>query len=296
MKLNQLKYFVEVVKDNNITKAARKLYVSQPAISKAINDLEKEFGCTLFIRYNNQLVLTDEGHHLYKLAIPLLKNANELVGEMAIFSKKTKVLTIGIPPMLGSFLISPLVKEYSSTHPDVELQIVELGSVANRKALIDQDVKLCLTIMPPNEILEPEINYDFITETKLLFAVSKSSPLASKKVIKYEEIEKHPLILMKEDTLQSSLITEEFSKRGLKPNVKVRTNQIYTIRELLINNSLGAFIFSQILDKDEKLQGIQLEEDIKLKILLVHNKNIALDAVSKDFMNFALNKLKELKN
>lgn len=291
MKLNQLKYFVEVVKTNNITKAAKKLYVSQPAISKTISDLEKEFDCSLFIRYNNQLVLTDEGHHLYKLAIPLISNANNIAEEMAIYSRKTKVLTIGIPPMLGSFLLSPLVREYSSFHPDVELQIVEMGSVANRKALINQDVKLCLTIMPPDEILEPEIEYNFIAETKLLFAISKTSNLANKKAIKYKDIENYPLILMKEDSLQSSLITQEFYKRGLTPNVKIRTNQLYTIRELLLNNNLGAFIFSQILEKEDKLKGLQLEDEIKLKILIAHNKNIALDAVSKDFMNFALNKL-----
>ena len=74
MKIIQLQYFVEVVKTNNISKAAKNLYVSQPAISSAIRELEKEFNTTLFIRYNNQITLTDEGHYLYRLALDLLEN------------------------------------------------------------------------------------------------------------------------------------------------------------------------------------------------------------------------------
>ena len=74
MKIIQLQYFVEVVKTNNISKAAKNLYVSQPAISFAIRELEKEFNTSLLIRYNNQITLTDEGHFLYRQALGLLEN------------------------------------------------------------------------------------------------------------------------------------------------------------------------------------------------------------------------------
>ena len=74
MTIIQLQYFVTVVKTNSITKAAKQLFVSQPAVSSSIKELEKEFNVALFVRYNNQIVLTDEGHHLYKLAVNLLQN------------------------------------------------------------------------------------------------------------------------------------------------------------------------------------------------------------------------------
>ena len=59
MTITQLEYFVAAVKTNNISKAAKQLYVSQAAISFAIKELEKEFNTSLFVRYNNQIVLTD---------------------------------------------------------------------------------------------------------------------------------------------------------------------------------------------------------------------------------------------
>ena len=72
MKVMQLQYFVEVVKCNNISQAAKKLFVSQPAISTAIKELENEFHTSFFIRYNNQLTLTDEGKYFYYKAVELL--------------------------------------------------------------------------------------------------------------------------------------------------------------------------------------------------------------------------------
>ena len=63
MKISQLRYFMTVCRYNNITKAAEELYVSQPAISSSIKDLETEFGVKLFYRQNNKLLLTDEGEY-----------------------------------------------------------------------------------------------------------------------------------------------------------------------------------------------------------------------------------------
>ena len=61
MKLSQLEYFIATVKYNSITKASKSLYVSQPAVSLAIKELEEEFNTSFFVRHNNQLKLTEEG-------------------------------------------------------------------------------------------------------------------------------------------------------------------------------------------------------------------------------------------
>ena len=111
MKIIQLQYFAEVVKTNNISKAAKNLYVSQPAISAAIRELEKEFNTSLFIRYNNQLTLTDEGHYLYRLSLDLLENFDKVQTDMFNYLKKTEILKLGVPPMLGTFVFPPIIKK-----------------------------------------------------------------------------------------------------------------------------------------------------------------------------------------
>ena len=291
MKILQLQYFVKTVKLNSITKAAEELYVSQPAISSAIKELEKEFNTTLFIRYNNQLTLTDEGHYLYEIAVELLDNYNKAVEKMNSYLVNSQVLKIAIPPMLGTFLFPPIVKQYTSMYPNVEIQLVELGSVANQKAIAENEVSLGLTVIK-NIPEDNKINYVKVIDTSLLFAINKNHPLAKKKSISIKEIGNTPLVLMKEDCLQSSIVLNEFEKNEIKPNIKIRTNQLYTIKELLTNNNLGAFMFNQVLKESDSLVGIPLQEPIELKICLIWNKNTTLNETAKNFIDFIIKSYK----
>lgn len=288
MKIIQLQYFVEVVKTNNISKAAKNLYVSQPAISSAIKELEKEFNTTLFIRYNNQLTLTDEGHYLYRQSLDLLENFEKVRGDMLTYLKRTEVLKIGVPPMLGTFVLPPIIDKYTKEHPNTEIQLTELGSVANKQAIINREITLGLTVKS-NEELPEVLNYHKIIDTTLLFAINKNHPLAKKEIISIEDIASIPLILMKEDCLQSSIVQKTFEKNNIVPNIKIRTNQLYTIKELLKNNNLGAFMFNQTIENDPYIVGIPLKDLINLEIVIISRKDAHLSSIAKNFLNFIIN-------
>ena len=286
MTITQLQYFVAVVKQNNITKAARQLFVSQAAVSFAIKELEKEFNTSLFVRYNNQIVLTDEGHHLYKLAVNLLQNVDNTYEDMKNYIKKSSILKIGVPPMLGSFIVPSIVQEFTDNNPNTEVQLVELGSVANQKAIIDKELSCGFTVKYKDNI-SPELDYVNVDKTSLYFVINKSNPLAKKKVISINEIKNTPLILMKEDCLQSTLIQSEFEKNGLEPNIKIRTNQLYTIKELLLGNKLGAFLFTQVCkNNSEDIVAIPLKESLDFEIILAWRKNSSLNETTKQFISF----------
>lgn len=286
MTLTQLEYFVTVVKTNSITKAAKKLFVSQPAVSSAIKELEKEFNTVLFVRYNNQIVLTDEGHHLYKLAVNLLQNSSNLYEDMKNYVKKSSVLKIGVPPMLGSFIVPSLVQDYSKTNQNIEVQLIELGSVANQQAILNGEISCGFTIKYHNNI-DDDIDYISVADTSLLFAINKSHPLAKKEQISIEDIKNTPLILMKEDCLQSSLIQSEFEKKGLVPNIKIRTNQLYTIKELLSGNNLGAFLFTQVFKYDsDNIKTIPLAEPLNFEIVLAWKKDASLSDTIRNFIEY----------
>lgn len=288
MTITQLEYFVTVVKTNNISKAAKQLFVSQPAVSSAIKELEKEFNTTLFVRYNNQIVLTDEGHHLYKLSLNLLQNCTNLYEDMKNYVKKSSVLKIGVPPMLGSFIVPSLVQAYTREHQNIEVQLIELGSVANQEAILDGEISCGFTVKHHNNVND-DLDFIKIVDTSLLFAINKNHPLAKKDVISFEDIKNTPLILMKEDCLQSSLVQNEFEKRGLKPNIKIRTNQLYTIKELLSSNNLGAFLFTQVFKYDsEDIKIIPLSEPLDFEIILAWKKNTVLSDAMKEFIDYVV--------
>ena len=290
MTITQLLYFTTVVKTNNISKAAKQLYVSQAAVSFSIKELEKEFNTTLFVRYNNQIVLTDEGHHLYKLAINLLQDYENTVEDMKGYIKKSSVLKIGVPPMLGSFIVPSIIQEFAAANPNVEVQLMELGSVANQKAIIDRELSCGFTVKYKDNI-DSSLDYIKVDTTSLFFAINKNSPLSKKKTISINDIKNTPLILMKEDSLQSTLIQSEFAKHNLTPNIKIRTNQLYTIRELLLTNNIGAFLFTQIFkDNSGSIASIPLKDPLDFDIILAWGKNTTLNETTKSFLRFVENK------
>lgn len=287
MTITQLQYFVEVVKRKSITKAAKKLYVSQPAVSAAIKALEEEFKASFFIRYNNQITLTDEGHHLYQIALPLLENFNKTVEDMNAYINGTSILKVGIPPMLGTFLLSPILINYSKYQPNTTIQLIELGSAQNQQAILDGEIELGLTVIKGDQISD-ELSYYPILDTRLDLCVSKSHPLANKKEISLEELSNTPMVLMKDDCLQAAIIQKLFEEKGINPDIKIRTNQLYTIKELLLNNNLCAFMFSQVAEKDDDLISIKIKEDLSLRIVIAWKMNSPLKSVSSDFKAFLI--------
>lgn len=290
MTITQLQYFVAVVKQNNITKAAKQLYVSQAAVSFAIKELEKEFNTSLFVRYNNQIVLTDEGHHLYKLAVGILEDVDLAYEDMKNYVKKSSILKIGVPPMLGSFIVPSIVQEFTDNNPNTEVQLVELGSVANQRAIIDKELSCGFTIKYKDNV-SPELDFINVDKTSLYFVINKNNPLAKKKEISISEIKNTPLILMKEDCLQSTLIQDEFEKNNLVPNIKIRTNQLYTIKELLLGNKLGAFLFTQVCKNNaDDIVAIPLKESLDFEIILAWRKNSSLNDTTRQFINFIRNR------
>ena len=88
MKIIQLEYFCAVCRYHSITQAAQKLYVTQPAISNAIRELEKEFSVSLFSRTKNHIVLTKEGEAFYQKASVLLDNIHETTSKLYDLGKQ----------------------------------------------------------------------------------------------------------------------------------------------------------------------------------------------------------------
>ena len=293
MKIIQLQYFVETVKTNNISKAAKNMYVSQPAVTAAIRELEKEFNTSLFIRYNNQITLTDEGHYLYKLALELLENFEKVRSDMFSYVKQFEILKIAVPPMLGTFILPTIINQYTKLNPNVEIQLTELGSMENRQALIDREITLGLTVKSKDEELPDTLTYVKLMETTLLFTVNKNHQLSKKKKITIKDIKDFPIILMKKDCLQSSLVQNAFEKNSLTPNIKVRTNQLYTIKELIKNNNLGAFLFNQVIENEDSITGIKLEEPIDLEIVIAYRKDANLNNISKAFLKCLTESIKK---
>ena len=99
MKISQLRYFCEVCKLQNVSKAAEVLYVSQPAISAAIRALESELQVTLFLRSRNRLTLTAEGVALNEMAKEILSRVDSIPEQIRSMTQRRTTISVGLPPL-----------------------------------------------------------------------------------------------------------------------------------------------------------------------------------------------------
>ena len=284
MTFTQLLYFTTVVKYNSITKAAKSLYVSQPAVSLAIKQLEEEFGAVLFLRNNNQLELTEEGKYFNTLAIRLLDEYKNVEERMHRYVRKAEVLRIGIPPMLGAFLFPPILEEFSKEHPDVQVELTEYGSIQNRRAVENHEIDIALTVIEGDDISK-NLEYQKIGRTHLIFMVDKNSRLAGRTSLDIEDIADEPLVIMKQDCLQAKIVFDEYKKHNINPNVRIRTNQLTTMRELIATGKYGGFLFHQLSKSDEELNPLELN------IVVAWNRNAKMTPIINSFIDFITHKV-----
>lgn len=104
MRLQQLVYFVKVVETGGANSAARELFVSQPAVSAGIRELEEELGIPLFCRVRQQMILTDAGLAFYQRIAPLLRELDLAVRETKASGENQDSIRLCLPPMIGMFL------------------------------------------------------------------------------------------------------------------------------------------------------------------------------------------------
>lgn len=285
MKLLQMKYFQTVCRYGSITKAAEELFVSQPTISFCIKELESEFGVRLFHRRHNRLQLTVEGSYFLDKVNYILQSVDALAVQMKNMGSNRNHVKIAVPAMISTFLFPQIFNAYSKNYPEVELEMLETGSLQVRKLVDASSVDLGITIR--DDVVDDTYNELPLVSTELVFCVSRKHPLADRKQISFKELSDEHIILFKADSYQNIFIKRAFSEAGVEPNIMLYSSQLYTIKQFLSYGNVGAFLYRQVAEMDKDLVCIPLEQPIIQDIALIWTKNGNLYSDSENFIQFA---------
>ncbi|SNS70875.1 DNA-binding transcriptional regulator, LysR family [Streptosporangium subroseum] len=155
MNLQQLRYVVATAEHRTMTDAARSLYIAQPALSRAIRDLERELGMTLFARSGRGVVVTAQGRRVVKLAREALDAVREIEALSTHGHSSDAELRIASTPSLEPGLAGRLLPAYTAEHPGVRVHIVRCdGRDGVISAIRDQRADLGLTDLPvPTDLI-----------------------------------------------------------------------------------------------------------------------------------------------
>ena len=169
--LSSYRIFYTVANTGNISKAAKELYISQPAISKSIQKLEESVGCKLFSRSSRGVVLTDEGKLLYE-------HVSEAFETLTMGEEKLKRsielgvghLKIGVSSTLCKYLLLPYLKEFIRQNPHISISISCQPTNDTLKLLEDNKIDIGLIGKPENL---KNIHFDFLEEIEDIFVAAK---------------------------------------------------------------------------------------------------------------------------
>lgn len=288
MKLTQLKYFQLVCIHGTFSKAADVLFVSQPAVSTAVKELEEELGVVLFKRKNNILSLTKEGEIFLERVnhiIDYVDNTKKMMDEL---SNNRKMIRLGVPPMIGAFMFLDIYNYFEKVHPDIKIEIFESGSRQLRKIIESGEIDLGLAIL--DQISNTDFNTLSLLKTNLVFCVGKNHHFANKKSISMADLNNEKLIMLKQDSYQYGVLINEFEKNNVSPNIIFNCSQIHLIIEMLSYNEAGVFLFEPLADLYPNIVKIDLVESIQMNIGLLWHKNNQLSPYAKNFISFCKNK------
>jgi LysR family transcriptional regulator, benzoate and cis,cis-muconate-responsive activator of ben and cat genes len=222
MELRHLRYFVAVAEMENVSRAALKLHVSQPALSRQIRDLEDEIGFCLLKRTAKSVRLTDAGRVFLDDARALLQHADEAVKKArSVASAEPTELHVGYSPTPVAEILPKTLRAFQHAMPDIHVRLHDWSNKAILDGVRDGRLQLGLIVSSPKASSLRDLRYEELFHEHACVAVAPQHPFAGRRAIPLTEVAAEPLIaLTREDYPEYyDYLSIIFSKVKQKPRV-----------------------------------------------------------------------------
>ncbi|WP_449404734.1 LysR substrate-binding domain-containing protein [Klebsiella grimontii] len=242
MDIRTLRYFVEVVRQQSFTRAAEKLFVTQPTISKMLKNLEDELSCTLLIRNGRRLLLTDTGRVVFERGQAILGEFHQLESELSDINHLHKgVLRLGIPPMVGMLMAEP-ISRFRQRYAGVELKIAEFGGLTVQQAVSNGELDLAMTALPVDEA--SGLTTLSLFSHPLCVLTPRTAQWESIASLSPEALTAYPLVIYNEDFALSQQLMRLFAQHDVKPRIAVRSGQ-WDFLAAMVQTGIGVAILPE---------------------------------------------------
>jgi DNA-binding transcriptional LysR family regulator len=198
VQLSQLTYVLAVAEERHFTRAADRLHLAQPSLSRQIRLLERELGVLLFHRGPGQglVTLTADGDALLPFIRRVLADVEATAAEArALTGMSRGRLSIGATPSLATSMLAPALVEFHAAHPGIELLVVEAGSHQLVRQLVSGEVDLALVVLP---ITDAGVAATPLFDDPLVLAVAPGHALAGRRRVGVRDLDGLPLVMFRE--------------------------------------------------------------------------------------------------
>ena len=288
MDIRNLECFIEVARHKNFSKAAEMMYISQPSMSRAIKELETQFGIILFYRDTKSVELTDAGEIILKQAQQIVSSFQNITSQLGDLKKmQIGKIYIGLPPITAITNFSNLLSSFRKEYPNISICLYEFGPKKVETSI--QEGFLDIGIFTPAENND---SYEEIWFEKdpLEVVMHPTNQLTQYKVIDYNMLHDEQFILYNSDYNLHDMIINECKQAGFQPKIILETSQREWMTQMVMDN-LGITLLPSKICKNLDAKVIATrpfaDHQLWLRLALVWKKGRYLSFAAHEFITFA---------
>ena len=286
IRLDLYKIFSEVAKCNSFSKAAKSLYMTQPAVSQAIMQLEGELGVRLFTRTSKGVILTNEGQILSEYTSSAINLIN--VGEKKLMDSKNLMagdLKIGVGDTISRYFLLPYLEEFNSQHPNIKMKIINRTTIELCDILKSGEIDIAVCNLP---IEDSSLEVKELMDIHDIFVCGEKFKDRFPMPLSLKDLSKFSLILLEPKSNSRRYVEKYMLSRGIKiePEIELGSHDLL-LEFAKINLGISCVIkeFSQEYLGNKVLYEVPLEEEIpKRSIGVCFLKSVSLSSASAKFI------------
>ena len=289
MEFRQLRYFVCLVDAGSFVEASRRLHISQPALSKTIKELEISLGGTLIDRTTSVRALTALGEFLYPRAKTLVQSYEGLVEDYSRFANIAMgTLKVGIPPVIGTCVLSTLLQDFSNQFPKAQIVKTEPGAKIVQQDILADRLHLGFSPLP---LSDSQFEYHLFFEDVMDIIVNKNHRLAGRVSVPLTELKDEQFVVLDANFVVRDNIISACKKAGFMPKIIAESSNWDYLLELVSTSNCITILPKPITDRYNIANLRKIAESTNLlhwDIAIFHRKGKVLDFVAKKFTEFTL--------
>ncbi len=285
--LNSLLVFHEVAKHKSFSKAAEELFISQPAVTKHVKELERKVGIGLVQRRRGGFALTEAGKVIFKYTHKISSHLMEIENLLGNLKKDYQgILRIGTTESYSKGLMPKLLSAFQASFPFMKIALDVGNSEEIEKSLLayKNDLGLIAGIK-----MSPRFESIPFLKEELVLIVSPNHSLAKKQAVSLKELGRYPLIIRAKGSTTRKIILQAFKEAGIHPSLLIEAGSSEFIKQWVSEGKGVSIIVKRAVEDEEKrgiIKTIPLFEKLYLKVAFIYLKEAKSNPAIKTFVNF----------
>lgn len=240
MEMSQLEFLLKVVEEGSFSKAAQRVYRTQPAISIAIRRLEEEIGAPIFDRTQKTPTLTETGQIIYDYAQRIIVLRDQAKANVVRLKKLEQgCVRIGSNESTSLYLLPEVLLGFRQKHPKIKVEIFRHVSDKLPREVSDRKVDFALMAYKP---LEKELEAFPVLKDELVLVLSPKHPLAKEKSVAVKDLGRETFLAHNVQTASRKKVIETFAKTNTPLNITLELDTVETIKRFVRKNLGLAFV------------------------------------------------------